>query len=111
MSGKQQLQIIEWIHFYPLKKLLLLGLWGFGVVIILCGIWGIATGEVKMDRQFLLTLLCISVFVVILFPKIKRYICISFHSVPVLNQILRKKQLEHCWRGRILSEYRLKIQS
>lgn len=94
MSGKQQLQIIEWIHFYPLKKLLLLGLWGFGVVIILCGIWGIATGEVKMDRQFLLTLLCISVFVVILFPKIKRYICISFHSVPVLNQILRKKQLE-----------------
>lgn len=94
MSGKQQLQIIEWIHFYPLKKLLLLGLWGFGVLIILCGIWGIATGEVKIDGQFLLTLLCISVFVVILFPKIKRYICTSFHSIPVLNQILRKEQLE-----------------
>ena len=29
-SGKQLMHLIEWIHFYPLKKLLLLGLWGFG---------------------------------------------------------------------------------
>ena len=27
MSGKQQVQIIEWIHFHPLKKLLVFGLW------------------------------------------------------------------------------------
>ena len=28
MSGKQQVRIIEWIHFHPLKKLLVFGLWG-----------------------------------------------------------------------------------
>ena len=38
MSGKQQVQIIEWIHFHPLKKLLIFGLWGFGVVLVLRGI-------------------------------------------------------------------------
>lgn len=99
MSGKQQLKIIEWIHFYPLKKLLVLGLWGFGVVIILCGIWGAATGEVEMDGQFFLSLLCIAVLVVTLFQKIKRYICTPCHSVPVLNQILSKEQLEQLLEG------------
>ena len=29
MSGRQQVRIIEWIHFHPLKKLLVFGLWGF----------------------------------------------------------------------------------
>lgn len=38
ISGKQQMQIIEWIHFYPLKKLLVLGLWGFGVLLVMRGI-------------------------------------------------------------------------
>lgn len=99
MSGKQQVKIIEWIHFYPLKKLLVLGLWGFGVVIILCGIWGAATGEVEMDGQFFLSLLCIAVLVVTLFQKIKRYICTPCHSVPVLNQILSKEQLEQLLEG------------
>ena len=45
MSGKQQVRIIEWIHFHPLKKLLVFGLWGFGVVLVLRGIWVTATGE------------------------------------------------------------------
>ena len=45
MSGKQQAQIIEWIHFYPLKKLLILGLWGFGVVLVLRGFLGNCSRE------------------------------------------------------------------
>ena len=52
MSGRQQVQIIEWIHFYPLKKLLAAGLWSFGVLVLLCGIWETAAGEIEMDRQF-----------------------------------------------------------
>lgn len=99
MSGKQKVQIIEWIHFYPLKKLLILGLWGFGVLIILCGIWGAATGETEMDGQIFLSLLVITVLVITLFRKIKRYICTPCHSVPALNQILSKKQLEQLLDG------------
>ena len=54
MSGKQQVQIIEWIHFHPLKKLLIFGLWGFGVVLVLRGIWVTATGKIEMDGELFL---------------------------------------------------------
>lgn len=54
MSGKQQVQIIEWIHFHPLKKLLIFGLWGFGVVLVLRGIWVTAIGKIEMDGELFL---------------------------------------------------------
>ena len=57
MSGKQQVQIIEWIHFHPLKKLLIFGLWGFGVVLVLRGIWVTAIGKIEMDGELFLFLL------------------------------------------------------
>lgn len=94
MSGKQQVRIIEWIHFYPLKKLLILGIWGFGVVLVLRGIWVTATGELEMNGELFLFLLIVAVLVVALFQKMRRYICTSYPNLPVLNQILSRKQLE-----------------
>lgn len=99
MSGKQQAQIIEWIHFYPLKKLLILGLWGFGVVLVLRGFWVTATGKIEMDGELFLFLLGIAVLVVALFQKMRRYVCTPYRSIPVLNQILSKKQLEQLLDG------------
>ena len=99
MSGKQQVQIIEWIHFHPLKKLLIFGLWGFGVVLVLRGIWVTATGKIEMDGELFLFLLGTAVLVVALFQKMKRYICTPYRNIPVLNQILSKKQLEHLLDG------------
>ena len=93
MSGRQQAQIIEWIHFYPLKKLLILGLWGFGVVLVLRGFWVTAAGKIEMDGELFLFLLGIAVLVVALFQKMRRYVCTPYRSIPVLNQILSKKQL------------------
>ena len=63
MSGKQQVRIIEWIHFHPLKKLLVFGLWGFGVVLVLRGIWVTATGKIEMDGELFLFLLGTAVLV------------------------------------------------
>ena len=94
MSGKQQAQIIEWIHFHPLKKLLVFGLWGFGVVLVLRGIWVTATGKIEMDGALFLFLLGTAVLVVALFQKMRRYICTPYRNIPVLNQILSKNQLE-----------------
>lgn len=94
MSGKQQVQIIEWIHFHPLKKLLIFGLWGFGVVLVLRGIWVTATGKIEMDGELFLFLLGTAVLVVALFQKMRRYICAPYRNIPVLNQILSKNQLE-----------------
>ncbi|WP_283684741.1 hypothetical protein [Parablautia sp. Marseille-Q6255] len=99
MSGRQQVQIIEWIHFYPLKKLLAAGLWSFGVLVLLCGIWETAAGEIEMDGQIFLTLLIVAVLVAALFQKMKRYVSTPCHSIPVLNQILSKKQLEQLLDG------------
>ena len=99
MSGKQQVWIIEWIHFYPLKKLLILGIWGFGVVLVLRGIWVTATGKLEMDGDLFLFLLVVAVLVVALFQKMRRYICTSYPNLPVLNQILNRKQLEQLLEG------------
>ena len=99
MSGKQQVRIIEWIHFYPLKKLLILAIWGFGVVLVLRGIWVTATGKLEMDGDLFLFLLVVAVLVVALFQKMRRYICTSYPNLPVLNQILNRKQLEQLLEG------------
>lgn len=94
MSGKRQAQIIEWIHFHPLKKLLVFGLWSFGVVLVLRGIWVTATGKIEMDGALFLFLLGTTVLVVALFQKMRRYICTPYRNIPALNQILSKNQLE-----------------
>ena len=99
MSGRQQVRIIEGIHFHPLKKLLIFGLWGFGVVLVLRGIWVTATGKIEMDGELFLFLLGTAVLVVALFQKMRRYICTPYRNIPVLNQILSKKQLEQLLDG------------
>ena len=99
MSGRQQVRIIEWIHFHPLKKLLVFGLWGFGVVLVMRGIWVTATGKIEMDGELFLFLLGTAVLVVALFQKIRRYVCAPYRNIPVLNQILSKKQLEQLLDG------------
>ncbi len=99
MSGRRQVRIIEWIHFHPLKKLLVFGLWGFGVVLVLRGIWITATGKIEMDRELFLFLLGTAVLVVALFQKMRHYVCAPYRNIPVLNQILSKKQLEQLLDG------------
>ena len=99
MSGRRQVRIIEWIHFHPLKKLLVFGLWGFGVVLVLRGIWITATGKIEIDRELFLFLLGTAVLVVALFQKMRHYVCAPYRNIPVLNQILSKKQLEQLLDG------------
>ena len=99
ISGRQQVRIIEWIHFHPLKKLLVFGLWGFGVVLVLRGIWVTATGKIEMDGELFLFLLGTAVLVVALFQKMRHYVCAPYRNIPVLNRILSKKQLEQLLDG------------
>ena len=83
----------------PLKKLLIFGLWGFGVVLVLRGIWVTATGKIEMDGELFLFLLGTAVLAVALFQKMRRYICAPYRNIPVLNQILSKNQLEQLLDG------------
>ena len=99
MSGRQQVRIIGWIHFHPLKKLLIFGLWGLGVVLVLRGIWVTATGKIEMDGELFLFVLGTAVLVVALFQKMRHYVCAPYRNIPVLNRILSKKQLEQLLDG------------
>ena len=63
------------------------GLWGFGVVLVLRGIWVTAIGKIEMDGELFLFLLGTAVLVVALFQKMRRYICAPYRNIPVLNQI------------------------
>lgn len=99
LTGRQQAQIIDWIHFYPLKKLLAFGLWAFGLLLVLRGLWVTFTGEVEIDGAFLLFLLGTAALTVVFFPKMKNYVCTPYPSIPVLNQHLNKSQLELLLEG------------
>lgn len=74
-------------------------MWGFGVVLVLSAIWVVATGKVEMNGEFILFLLVIAVLDVALFKKMKRYVSTPYRSIPVLNQILSKNQLEQLLDG------------
>ena len=52
-----------------------------------------------MDGEFFLFLLGTAVLVVALFQKMRRYVCAPYQNIPVLNQILSKKQLEQLLDG------------
>ncbi len=99
MSGKQQMQITEWIHFYPLKKLLLLSLWCFGIVLILRGFWVVSIGKIEMNVEIILFLLGITILDGVFLRKIKRYVSTPYHCIPMLNHILSKNQLEQLLDG------------
>lgn len=72
---------------------------GFGVVLVMRGIWVTATGKIEMDGELFLFLLGTAVLVVALFQKMRRYVCTPYRNIPVLNQILNKKQLEQLLDG------------
>lgn len=99
LTGRQQAQIIDWIHFYPLKKLLILGLWGFGALLVPRGLWVTFTGEIELDGEFFLFLLGTAVLTVVFFPKMKHYVCTPYPSIPGLNRHLSKQQLEALLEG------------
>lgn len=55
--------------------------------------------KIEMDGELFLFLLGIAVLVVALFQKMRRYVCTPYRNIPVLNQILSKKQLEQLLDG------------
>ena len=92
ISGKQQMQIIEWIHFYPLKKLLVLGLWGFGVLLVMRGISGNRNRRNPYGWRAFAACTIIAASGCEPVSKMKRYVCMPCHNIPVLNQLLSKDQ-------------------
>ena len=99
LSGKNLMRRIEWIRFYPLKKLLVCGLWGFGALLLVLAAVRMAAGTIVMDGEMIFFLLLTAVLTVVFFPRVKKYVQKPCHCAPVLNEILTKKQIEELLEG------------
>lgn len=99
LSGKELLRRMEWIRFYPLKKLLICGLWGFGGLLLMLAAGKSMAGMLEMDGEMVFFLLLTAVLMAIFFPRVKKYMVNPCHCAPVLNEILTKKQMEELLEG------------
>ena len=87
---------IEWLRFYPLKKILLALLWLFCLYGAVRGIFV----TINDSRGIFLFLTALFWFITIFTArKIWRYIQLSYHCVPVLNHIKTKEELKKSLQG------------
>lgn len=87
---------IEWLRFYPLKKILLALLWLFCLYGAVRGIF-VTINDPRGTFIFLAALFgFITIFTA---RKIWRYIKLSYHCMPVLNHIKAKEELKESLQG------------
>ena len=84
-------KMTEWKNLYPIKKIILLSVWLFGVLILYASFAALIKDH---DFRTIFIIILDSVGLVKSFIPIKKYILTSYHCMPVLNQIFTKKELE-----------------
>lgn len=87
---------IEWLRFYPLKKILLGAIW---LVCLFYAVRGVFV-TINNPRGIFIFLTALFWFITIFTArKIWRYIKLSYHCVPVLNHIKTKEDLKESLQG------------
>lgn len=89
---QQMLRRIEWLRFYPLKKIVIGGLWLFALVIGFLMTVHLITGQLESDAW--LTSLFLLGIAALTSRKAYRYLLTPYHCIPALNKLLSKKQLQ-----------------
>ena len=87
---------IEWLKFYPLKKILL------GVIWLVCLFYAVRGVFMTInDPRGVFIFLTVLFWLITIFTarKIWRYIKLSYHCVPVLNHIKTKEELKESLQG------------
>ena len=87
---------IEWLRFYPLKKILL------GVIWLVCLFYAVRGVFMTInDPRGIFIFLTVLFWLITIFTarKIWRYIKLSYHCVPVLNHIKTKEELKESLQG------------
>ena len=87
---------IEWLRFYPLKKILLALLWLFCLYGAVRGIFV----TINDPRNVFIFLTALFWMITILTArKVWRYMRLPYHSVPVLNHVKTKEELKEALQG------------
>ena len=87
---------IEWLRFFPLKKILLGVIWLFCLFYAVRGVFMTIN-----DPRGIFIFLTVLFWLITIFTarKIWRYIKLSYHCVPVLNHIKTKEELKESLQG------------
>lgn len=93
---KQKLRRMEWVCFFPLKKVLFSGLW---IANFALGLLAIVAFCNDPQLDFLTTGLFLLAIAAFMAPKVWRYIITQYHCVPVLNKVFSKKQIQSLLEG------------
>lgn len=88
---KNVVKMTEWKNLYPIKKIILLSVWLFAVLILYASFVALIK---ERDFRTIFIIILDSIGLVKSFIPIKKYILTSYHCMPVLNQIFTKKELE-----------------
>lgn len=99
---------IEWLRFYPLKKISLGALW---IVCLFVSIRGIFVTLNDYRTTFLWLTIIFWAITLLTARKVWRYIKLPYHCMPVLNHIKTKEELKEALQGecfeKVLFQYKL----
>lgn len=98
-SGRRRrtrMENIEWIRFYPLKKLILILLWLFCAVVSARAfqVYILAGMLVVWDAKDIGFTLFFCLLTAVTFVPVVRYVLLPYHSMPCLNRILSRKEMD-----------------
>ena len=93
---KTRMEQIEWIRFYPLKKLILALLWLLCAVVSAMAfqVYILAGMLVVWDAEDIGFTLFICLLTAASSVPVARYLLLQYHSMPRLNRILSKKEMD-----------------
>ncbi len=90
-SAEKKLKRIEWIRCFPLKKVLIGGMWFFCPVM---GLLGIVSFFKVPETDSLWVILLLFAVAALTAKKAWRYMLTPYHCMPVVNNILSKEQMQ-----------------
>ena len=92
----RQLRRMEWVRFFPLKRVLAAGLWLFCPVMAIMGMLAFLREPEKTMPGMILLFLGVAVLTA---KRTWRYVTTPCHCVPVLNKVLSKQEIEKLLQG------------
>ena len=88
---KNMIRTTEWKKLYPIKKVIIVSVWLFAVLILYAAFRGLIEDH---DLKTIVVIVLDGVVLMKSFLPVKKYIFTRYHCVPVFNQIFTKKELE-----------------
>lgn len=85
------IKVLEWKGMYPIKKIILLSVWLFAVLILYASFVALIKDH---DFRTIFIIILDSVGLARSFIPIKKYVLTSYHCMPFFNEIFTKKELE-----------------